>query len=108
MFDIKCKGCGKTVSVIEPYFKFEGEKGFYCESCYKKQYEEREKELIFDRIKMFFEMFIFLTLAVLVMCTVLLFIPMFGIWLGVPEWGGLIYALFILIVGASISYAVGG
>ena len=93
---------------FETNLRFEGESGFYCKECYEEEKERREEEKTIDRIKMFFEMFIFLTLAVLVMCTVLLFIPMFGIWLGVPEWGGLVYAFFILIVGASISYAVGG
>ena len=108
MFDIKCKDCGKIMNSFDTNFQFKGERGFYCQSCYEKQCEERRKEDKLNRIRMFFEMFIFLTLAILVMCTVLLFIPMFGIWLGVSEWGGLIYALFILIVGASISYAVGG
>ena len=106
MYYIKCKDCGKMMNNFDTNFEFEGERGFYCQSCYEKQCEERRKEERIDRIRMFFEMFVVLTLSVLAMCTLFLFIPMLGMWLGVPEWGGLIYAFFVLIVGASLAYAL--
>lgn len=106
MYYIKCKDCGKIMGNFETNLQFEGESGFYCKECYAEEQAKREEENTVNRIRMFFEMFVFLTLALLIMCTVLLFIPMFGIWLGVPEWGGLIYAFFILIVGASITYSL--
>lgn len=108
MYYIRCKSCDKMMNSFDSTFNFEGEKGFYCESCYTEQCKELEKELKFDRVRKFFEMFIFLTLAILVMCTLFLFIPMFGMWLGVPDWGGLIYIFLVLIVGASVAYAVEG
>ena len=106
MYYIKCKDCGKMMASFDTNFQFKGESGFYCQYCYERQCEERIKEDKLSRIGMFFEMFIILTLSVLVMCTLFLFIPTFGMWLGVPDWGGLIYVFFVLIVGASVAYSL--
>lgn len=106
MYYIKCKDCGKIMGNFEANLQFEGESGFYCKECYEEEKAKSEEEDTANRIRMFFEMFVVLTLSVLAMCTLFLFIPMFGIWLGVPEWGGLVYAFFILIVGVSLAYSL--
>lgn len=104
---IKCYSCHKIMS---PYEKHHESKDFnyFCPDCYESYCKEETKKKKMNRVKDFFSMFATLTIAVVLMTTFLLIIPLIGIKLGVPDWGGLIYLMFLVVILLSLCYAFRG
>lgn len=105
MYYIKCEVCGEIMSQYDEHYESE-EFEFYCPDCYKTYFKEQVKEIKSKRVKDFFSMFGILSGTITGMTIFLLVIPVIGYNLGVPDWGGLLYIMLLLITVVSVAYAL--